>query len=143
MKTIILSIQCRLTDKVPRLKYIDRDWGQLLLENAPVKWPCALINLQSVEYKTVKNGEQHAQATFVITVCNGRTIPTSSRSPRKEDAYLIFELIRDIHDALKMFTNGDAFSPLMRTALEKCIIDASVESYNIYYSTSFHEAAPT
>lgn len=137
MEAIIQSIQRQLTRKVPRLRYIDRDWGQLLTENPPVKWPCALIDVQSVEYQNVKRGEQHATATFVITVCNSRTVPTSSRSTRKDDAYLIFELIREIHYALQMFTNEGNFSPLMRVSLEKNIVDAGNESYNIYYRASF------
>ena len=137
METIILSIQRQLTRKVPGLNYIDRDWGQLLLDNPPLKYPSALIDLQSVEYETFQRGNQRARATFAVTICNSRITPTSSRSPRKEDAYLIFRIMREVHYALHMFTNEGNFTPLMRVSIQKNEVSPAAESYTIYYRTTF------
>ena len=45
IKTILLAVQQRLAERVPELAYIDKNWGQLDYEAPPVKWPCALLDI--------------------------------------------------------------------------------------------------
>jgi len=51
MKQMVQNIQDRLVQKVPVLKYVDQDWGQMdFWREHPVKYPCALIDVQSAGY---------------------------------------------------------------------------------------------
>lgn len=49
MKNIFLDIQNKLSN-ITELKYIDKNWGQLLYEQPPVKFPCALLDIANVNY---------------------------------------------------------------------------------------------
>ena len=70
MKEIIQAIQQELAASVPGLRYIDRDWEQLRYEQPPVKFPCALIEIKSIEYSEILNGEYDARVYGVITVAD-------------------------------------------------------------------------
>ena len=50
IKTILLAVQQRLADQVPELAYIDKNWGQLDYEAPPVKWPCALLDIDEITH---------------------------------------------------------------------------------------------
>ena len=118
MKEIFLQIQQRLSDFISVLKYIDKDWGQLVYDNAPIKYPCALIDIEDVQYTQLSRGWQKAVANITITVANVNLMPSSSMAPGKQDSYETLDLLDDIHQALQLFS-GETFQPLQRTKLTK------------------------
>lgn len=103
MKELIQQIQNRLQNHVPALKYIDQDWGQMdFFPNPPVKFPCALIDIQSAQYSNVGNFVQQGTALVVIRIFDIRIANSSQTAPlsQKEDAKKIWQLITDVNKAL-------------------------------------------
>lgn len=135
MKEIFLKIQEQLTS-VPGLKYIDKDWGQLSYEPLPVKYPAALIDVDSVDYTQLAKGWQKATANILITVVNVNLVRSSAMAPNKNDSYATLELIEDIHQALQLF-GGTTFQPLERIKLRKVFSDKGAEIYTMVYRTAF------
>ena len=136
MKHIFLSIQDRLS-KIPALKYIDKDWGQFQYENPPVKWPCALLDVANADFKQLGRGFQQADADITVTVANLNLVRSSARAPMRGHAYATIDLLEEIHQALQLFSDGQHFSPLMRTNLQKVAADKDMEVYVMTYRTAF------
>ena len=139
MKNIFLAIQDRLSE-IPALKYIDKDWGQLRFENPPVKFPCALIDMANADFKQMGRGFQQADPfDIVITVADIRLMRSSAQAPRRENSYAVIDLLGDIHQALQLFSDGQHFSPMMRTNLQRVdMLDKEgAEVYAMTYRTAF------
>ena len=103
MKQIIQDIQNRLMKQVPALKYADQDWGQMdFFPNPPVKYPCALIDVQSAQYTNTGNFIQQGTATVVIRLFDLKLSNSSQKAPdnQKENAKKIWQLIEDVNKAI-------------------------------------------
>ena len=97
IKTILLAVQQRLAERVPELAYIDKNWGQLDYEAPPVKWPCALLDIDEVPFSQIGGGGQIADGVTVeILAANLRLVSSSAasdvykrqRSPRRQSVRL-------------------------------------------------------
>ncbi|MBQ8958876.1 MAG: hypothetical protein IJ057_10360 [Bacteroidales bacterium] len=137
MEQILIAIQQQLADNITELKYIDKDWNQLKMEQPPVKWPCVLIDIDRVDFITVKAGPQRAEADIAVTVANLRLVPSSSKVPNRFQSYDTIRLIGTIHRSLNGFDGNGAFRPLMRTAVHKLFGNNQAEIYAITYRTVF------
>jgi len=135
MKNIFLSIQEKLSE-IPALKHIDKNWGQLLYDQPPVKFPCALLDIANVDYSQLGNLTQSAECIVEITIANFRFTPSSGKAPRKEDAYLVFDVIEKIHQTLHGYTD-EQFGPLIRVNLQKLDASKDFEIYKVSYQTAW------
>lgn len=103
MKQVIQNIQDRLVQEVPALKYVDQDWGQMdFFPNPPVKFPCALIDIQSAQYTNNGDFIQQGTAMVVIRLFDIKLSNSSQAAPnnQKENAKKIWQLIEDVNKAL-------------------------------------------
>ena len=58
MEEILKKVMQRLREEVPELKWIDLNIGQMMMENPPVDYPCALIDVPRTEYSDASAGMQ-------------------------------------------------------------------------------------
>lgn len=137
MEQILIAIQDRLATQVGGLKYIDKDWKQLQMEHPPVKFPCALIDVENIHYTTVKENTQRAEAEMSVTVANLRLTRSSAQAPNRLMAHETLRLMSEIHQALNGFDGNGQFRPLTRTALRKLYGDTDAEVYALTYRTVF------
>ncbi len=137
MKQIFLSIQNQLQTAVPTLEYIDKDWGQLKYDQSPIKWPCALIDIENVTYSQMGRGYQKAEADITITIGNVNHIRSSAMAPNKANSYKTIELLETVYQALQLFSSGQHFQPLQRTNLRKVFSDKGAEIYAMTYKTAY------
>jgi len=135
MKEVFLSIQEKLAE-IAELKHIDKNWGQLLHEQPPVKFPCALLDVANVEYSQLGLLAQFATANVEITIANLQLTRSSGKAPRKEDAYSVLDIIEKIHCHIHGYSNGD-FHPLIRINLQKLDATFAYEIYKVTYKTAF------
>lgn len=61
---LLIAIQKRLKEKVPEIRYVNQDLGQLELENPPVSWPCFLVDFTDTAYSDLLLGEQEGELNF-------------------------------------------------------------------------------
>lgn len=137
IKTILLAVQQRLAEQVPELAYIDKNWGQFDYDVPPVKWPCALLDIDTIPFTQTGGGGQIADgATVEIMAGNLRLVSSSAAAPNKADAYLLIELLDKIHSALQRFTDG-TFGPLFRTQIKKVASVRTGECCKVLYQTAY------
>ena len=122
IKTILLAVQQRLAERVPELAYIDKNWGQLDYEAPPVKWPCALLDIDEVPFSQIGGGGQ---------IADGVTVEILAANLR-----LLIELLDKIHSALQRFTDG-TFGPMFRTQIKKIAAVRAGECYKVLYQTAY------
>lgn len=139
MKQIFLAIQDRLSSLVPSLQYIDKNWGQLNIPQPPVKWPCCLIDLDSIDYSMATNGTRLAEASIILTIADHHTVRSSAQAPAKANAYDILDLIEDVISALDGWRVPDTTQALIRTRLAKTYSDQSYDVYSLTFSTAWVE----
>ncbi|MCD8081401.1 MAG: hypothetical protein LUF04_13675 [Bacteroides sp.] len=137
MKEILKSVQELLVQKIPGLNYVEKNQGQLE-EDMPVsKLPCALIDIEEINYTQQAAGRQMAEVPIVITVAQARPVPAWSSDEENADPYLFAELLEDIHNVLQRYGEGD-FSPLCRTSMQKVRVEKPLECYSMTHQTTFH-----
>lgn len=135
---ILKSVQARLADAFPQVKYIDKDWGQLEQEVPAVGFPCILLDVERVEYTDMGGGWQLADATLTVTVANQRTNASSAHAPSaaKNLSYYALELTEQVHRKLQGF-HAAVYSPLTRTRFDKVASGARYECYEMRYETQY------
>lgn len=103
MKALLEKIQQQVSE-IAELKYIDENWGQLdyYSPNMPVQFPCALIDVQQVQYTNLGRDiskkpvqRQIGQVSIKITIANMRLSNSSMQAPRrqKEEVWAIWGII--------------------------------------------------
>lgn len=141
--TIIKDLQGMLSRALPEVKYIDKDWGQLYMENPPVGWPCILIDIERVDPKPLNDGNEKDTATVVLTVGNRRTNPSSAHAPRasKEASCQTLDLTDDIHDQVQGYSARREYSPLAVQSFDKLNdLPGGTEGYAMRYRTAYNVA---
>lgn len=135
MEKIIIAIQDRLA-AVDGLKYIDKDWNQIAIDNPPVKFPCALIDVQHVEFAQLHGRGQHATADIDVVVANLRLVNSSLMNPRRAEAHLVLRLMDEVN-ALLHGWHAEGFGPLLRTGIDRIAASPGMEAYAIHYRTTW------
>lgn len=137
--TIIKDLQDMLAQGLPDVKYIDKDWGQLTMEQPPVGWPCILIDFEQVDPKHLSGGDEKDTAIIVLTVANRRTTSSSAHAPRvaKEASYTTIDMTDDIHDMVQGYSAGD-YTPLSLISFYKQNDLPGAECYAMRYRTTYN-----
>lgn len=144
MKTLLEKIQQKVSE-IAELKHIDENWGQLdyYSPNMPVQYPCALIDVQQVQFtnlgKDITKKPLQRQIGIVqikITVANMRLTNSSMQAPRrqKEEVWAIWGIIEKIHQQLHGISLLPNVSPLIRTSQNRTLRDDGLQEYEVYYS---------
>ena len=144
--TIIKDLQDMLAHELPDVKYIDKDWGQLGMEQPPVGWPCILIDIEQVEIRPLTDGNEQHKATVVLTVANKRTNSSSAHAPRvaKEKSMETIDLTDDIHNLVQDYAAAGAeYSPLQVASFYKLNDLPGAEVYAMRFQTRYNNTKDT
>jgi len=144
MKALLEKIQQQVSE-IAELKYIDENWGQLdyYSPNMPVQFPCALIDVQQVQFSNLgrdmsKKPVQRQIGTIQIkiTVANMRLSNSSMQAPRrqKEEVWAIWGITEKIHQQLHGVSLLPNVSALIRSSQSRTLRDDGVQEYEVYYS---------
>ena len=144
MKTLLEKIQQKVSE-IAELKHIDENWGQLdyYSPNMPVQYPCALIDVQQVQFTNLGKDitkkplqRQIGTVQIKITVANMRLTNSSMQAPRrqKEEVWAIWGIIEKIHQQLHGVSLLPNVSPLIRTSQNRTLRDDGLQEYEVYFS---------
>ena len=141
MEQLIQLIQDKLKIDLPELNYIDQDWGQMdFFPNPPVKFPCALIDIQSAEYTNKGDYTQHGTATVVIRIFDIKLSNSSNGAPQnqKDNAKKIWKLIEAVNKSLhgRNFL-PDNFGLPIRVQLRRTKRNDGCYQNELYYTIQF------
>lgn len=144
---ILTAIAARLGAEVPELKYIDEDWGQLddYSDNPPVKFPCAVIEVQQAAWRNQSNKVQDGSVNISIRVADQRLSNTNLRAPapQKLNAAAIWLIQEKIYKALHTWRPVDYpdFSSLTRVSSRKLKRDDGVREFEMIFTTVYVDKA--
>ncbi len=141
MEIILQGVQARLNSKVPELKYIDEDWGQLdyYYPNPPVKWPCSLIDATAATWSNAGNLQQLGLVQVKIRVADMKLTNSSAKAPsgQKTVSFSFFVLLRNIYKALHGWSGDESYTALIRTATNRVKREDGVRIYEVTFTTNF------
>lgn len=146
MKHIVEQIQQQLATKVPALKYIAQDWGQLsyYAEHPPVKYPAALVDISQGQTSQTGKLAQQMLLTINITLADiSQHISTKAPADRRDRELAIYTLMQQVHTALHGWSGYKDYSHLIRTAFTRKIREDGIRLTTITFTTNWQDASAT
>lgn len=145
MEAIITAVKNRITALNPAFKYVDEDWGQLdyYSPQFPVKWPCLLVDVQTVQWQNEGNLMQKGLATVSIKIAHLRLSNSSAKAPQQQQQNnnSFFALTQGVFKSLHGFTaNNEVFTALIRVSERRVQRDDGVKVYEMVFTTQVADA---
>ncbi|MDR1023594.1 MAG: hypothetical protein LBL94_10050 [Prevotellaceae bacterium] len=151
MKQLLDDIQRRLAaatlpDGSPLFAHVDVDWGQVdFCEGPPpVKFPCALIDLQSAEFSNLGQRAQVGRVAVQIRVVDMILGRTSAGAPeaQREKAARVFDLLREAHRLLHGWTGTPAlYGRLSRKAVARARRRDGLHEYTLTFEAAVTDSS--
>lgn len=146
MDNIIQDFQNQLTKYVPSLKLIDEDWGQCDFydDRPPVKFPCALIDIQDATFSDAGEGRQQGVLTvcvklFVLRLGNtSNAAPDSQRKSVRDGWLACNQIIKAVHN--KDFLS-EGYAPPKRARMERIKRRDGIYERNITFTIGITDRA--
>lgn len=143
MKQLLIDIQNRLIERVPELKYVDEDWGQLDYYNVaqPVKYPLAVININMAAYTNEGAFVQQGLINIVVTVCDIKLSNTSGAAPQlqKQAAWKVFDIMDGVVKALHGWAGSPNYSKLSRIQINRRKNDEGLNLFDLIFTTNLQD----
>ncbi|MEJ5316771.1 hypothetical protein [Tenuifilum osseticum] len=141
MKELYNTVLARLTDRVPAIRMIDFDMGQLEALASDLRpavaFPCCLIDMELSCEDNDLNG-QLVTARVILTLAFEQPLPTDSLSPaiKRNQALQLFDVIDQVHVAMQGYSTN-MFSAFSRRSLSPDRRFAGIRVYSCVYETTF------
>jgi hypothetical protein len=144
MYSELITTICEQLQRVPALKYIGQNWGQLafFLPNQPVQWPCALVDATNASYTNIGRQGQQAQLTIRVIIATQQLTNNSVQAPlmQRQLASEIYNVLEAAAAALHGFTSLNYCTALIRTATQKNDRDDGIQQYTVLYTCTVADA---
>lgn len=138
MKLLLTDVQTRLISKVPELKYTDEDSGQLdyFGSHPTVKFPCALIDINTVSWSNIGHTVQLGLVQIKIRIAFLPLSKSSTGAPQsqKDKAFGTLDVVKLVHKALHGWTGHRHYTALIRTATTKSKRADGMKIYDVTYT---------
>ena len=142
IEQVLIAVETALKT-IPKLKYINEDWGQLdFHDQPPVLFPCALLECEQVNYTELSRLAQRASASITVRIADAP--PIQQRNARAQTAcvqrYTMFALIAEVNKVLHGLS-GEGFSGLVRVSQRRRRRDDAIREFTLTYTFSFTDAS--
>lgn len=117
MKKLYLKLY-ELLSEIPEIQYIDLNFGQLMEEKPPLKYPAVLIGINIVNTEDFQEVFQQNNAEFTLTLIHRANESNSLFSEEKREKNMEYlDLCDKIHEKLQGYEEEgfDAFTRLSLT----------------------------
>jgi hypothetical protein len=138
---MITKLLQAIQDKIAAISgiaYADENWGQLddYASNAPVKFPCALIDLNTAQWTNKGQHLQSGTATIAIDIARQKLTNTSAKASawQKEKAWEIHDLMSNVHQAIHGQRLVKGCGAIVRTSTAKVRRQDGIQHYRILYT---------
>ncbi len=120
MDQIFLAVQKRIIDRVPEIKWVDFDFGQLdaYEMRPPVLFPCALIDIELPDIEDEGKDKQICSCSVTLRLAFEQPGQTNSKTPKPimDKAMTVFAGLRKVFLAVHGLQGPD-FGKLKRRSL--------------------------
>lgn len=139
-KELFIAICDRLEARVPDLRWVDAEDGQLSSSDRPaVAFPCALVDIAYVDCKTLTGGTQRVKANITLRVAFNSSGHSDTSAPDavRRRALSRFDTLDAVHNSLQWWGGNGLFNPLRRL---RCVPERHPGALKVYcavYETEF------
>lgn len=115
----LLAIEERMQLKVPSIKWVDQDLGQLEedTDRPSVAFPCVLIDFGSTNYSELHEGEQWADNTLQMRIGFNPYSSAAVATPleQRQKALAYYEIEQQVYQAFQYWDGNGLCQPMTRT----------------------------
>ncbi len=114
MEEILETVMQKLA-QIPELRWIDLNVGQMSVQNPPVDYPCALVDITAIDHTTAGVQRQIGDLQLEIELYFIVRSPANTLAPGhlREQAFEYFAIVRKIYATLQNLS-GENFTGLTR-----------------------------
>lgn len=141
MRTIYTAVMAQIKEKVPAIRWIDWDKGQLKAKDRPpVALPCALISVHIAGANDITPTVQQCNAVVRIRLAFDQPMQTESETPaiHLNKGLEPYDIISDVYKALQGFSTPN-FDPLSRVKQMEETNQHGLFTYIIDFKTDFED----
>lgn len=141
MDELIQDFQTQLSPAKSGLLYIDEDWGQMdYYDSPPVKFPCALIEVQDADYSDDGDLQQRGVLTVVVKLYLLKLSNTSNKAPQSQKnnakkGWAICERVNQLLHGQEFLSEG--FGVPIRKKMRKVKREDGIYERDIVYTIGF------
>ena len=141
MEDLLISLQNRIKETLPELRYIDEDFGQLetLDDTYPITFPCVLIGTPSTDWSDIGLCIQKGAANISIRLaidCYDDTHYGSGTEDKIKERLL---KNKTLYKSLQGFRTGKYMSALSRIKSTDYTFAHGIKVYEMIFKFSFHD----
>ncbi len=137
---LFLELCDYLTEKVPAIKWVDQDFGQLEEPHPPVIFPCCLIDFQSTPYSELSNLAQLGMPTVTFRLGDNPLSSSQSGAPVlvRKKAVEFYQLEQDVYKAVQGFFTVYT-SPFNRVGADTERRNDNIRVRQLSFTTSYED----
>lgn len=141
MKKLYLKLY-ELLSEIPEIKYIDLNFGQLMEEKPPLKYPAVLIGINIISTDDFQELFQQNNAEFTLTLIHRANESNSLFDEEKRAKNLEYlDLCEKIHEKLQGY-EGEDFEAFSRQSLTEQNLRKGLRITAERYSTGWKTDYP-
>lgn len=145
MQKLLTDIKTRLLEKVPALRYIDEDWGQLdyYSPDHPVKWPCVLIDIDQVQWRNQTKHIQDGIGQVSVRIADMKLGNTNVKAPanQKTAAGNILTVMEQAYKFLHGWTGDRRYGPMTRISTRKIKRDDGIREFEMLFAVQLVDSS--
>ncbi len=148
MKNLLTDIQTRLAaaltpDSQQLFQYVDLDWGQVdFYETPPVKYPCALLDINAATYTNEGQLAQIGIITIQVRILDIVLSNTSAQAPAEQrtKATHLFTILNEANRLLHGF-HGEGYGRLTKQAISRVKRRDGLKEYTLTFSVQLTDTS--
>ena len=124
-KEILKTVMERIREKVPELRWVDADEGQLDFQDSrpPVAFPCCLVELSypgAENMSAAHPGMQRVQVSLELKIGFNDCASFNVNKPLQvqETAFARLDMVEALHRAVQGFKNGELRQIIQKSAVQ-------------------------
>jgi hypothetical protein len=135
--------QPRKNDRL--FEYVDLDWGQCDFyagQMPPVKFPCALLDINAATYGNEGRGVQIGTLTVQVRIIDMVLSNSSAHAPagQRTKAARMFALLNETNRLLHGF-NGEGYGPMTKQTLSRAKRRDGLKEYALTFSVQLADSS--
>lgn len=143
MEEIFIAIMEHIAETMPKLSYIDEDYGQLELtedqDSYPVTFPCVLIGNTESDWNDIGYGVQKSESLITVRLaidCYDDTHYSSGTYEKVRERQL---KAKELYKALQQFQCTEEATSLVRVKSRDYSLPGNIKVYETMYSFTLHD----
>jgi hypothetical protein len=141
MEDLFLQLQHEIALSLPSLSMVDEDYGQLQggEDTYPVTFPCVLINIDKIEWKTFARGIQQGSVNVTLRLCVDCYHDTHYGSGTEDKMRERMLLLGQLHETVSRITPPENTEPWERVSSRFFSLPGGIKVYETGYSCLVEE----